>query len=164
MLPLWQLAIEMENSDVLPDELQDLVEGGWRIGPVGSLLLAGCYGDGRGWRRDWPAEEVAEHELEVNDVGIPSDDFPKARDLFLRGAVARSCLFAGAALRAASNLKASELLVAVVSVGVDDEYLMHGATVKFATRRGGFPDIYANLELFQSEAMAIIDLGVTCLS
>jgi hypothetical protein len=159
MLPLWQATNEIENSEVLPDELQDLVEGGWRIGPAGSLLLTGCYGGGCGWRSDWPTEEIAEYELEVNDVGIPSDDFPKARDLFLRGAVARSRLFAGAALRASHNLKVSELLVAIVSVGVDDEYLMHGATVKFATRRGGFPNVYANLEQFQSEAMAIINSG-----
>lgn len=157
MLPLWRPISEMGDPKILPDELQDLVEIGWQNGPAGSLLLAGCYGDGAGWRSDWQAEEIAQRELEVNDVGISCDDLPKAREPFLRAAVARSRAFAGAALKAARGLQESELLVAIVSVGVDDDYLTHGATVKFATRRGGFPESYANLERFQYEAMAIID-------
>ncbi|MFI6789793.1 hypothetical protein ACIBG4_20965 [Nonomuraea sp. NPDC050383] len=156
MLPLWQ-ATEGGGLEVLPDELRDLVDFGWRIGPAGALVLVGCYGDGSGWRGDWQAEDIARHELEVNDVGIPCDDLPKARDQFLHGAVARSRAFADAAFRAAHGLTASDLLVAVVSVGVDDDYLMHGATVKFATRRGRFPSTYADLERFQYEAIAILD-------
>lgn len=157
MLPLWRPIAEMVDLQLLPDELQDLVESGWRIGPAGSLLLVGRYGDGSGWRSDWLIEEIAQHELEVNDVSIPCDDLPETRDLFLRAAVARSRVFAEAALRAAWELQASESLVAIVSVGVDDDYLTHGATVKFATRREGFPEFYANLERFQHEAMAIIE-------
>ncbi|WP_329138326.1 hypothetical protein OG552_30375 [Streptomyces sp. NBC_01476] len=157
MLPLWRPISEMGDPEILPGELQDLVESGWRTGPAGSLLLVGCYGDGAGWRSDWRAEEIAQHELEVNDVSISCDDLPKGRDLFLRAAVARARAFAGAALKVAWGLQASELLVAIVSVGVDDDYLTHGATVKFATRRGGFPESYANLERFNYEAMAVID-------
>lgn len=157
MLPLWREIDRLGYPEILPDELQGLVDNGWQTGPAGSLLLVGCYGDGAGWRSDWKAEEIAEHELEVNDVRIFCDDLPKARDLFLRAAVARSRAFADAALKAAWELQESEFLVAIVSVGVDDDYLTHGATVKFATRRGGFPEYYANLERFQYEAMAIIE-------
>ncbi|MCT9010520.1 hypothetical protein [Streptomyces rhizosphaerihabitans] len=157
MLPLWRPASEVGDPEILPAELQDLVESGWQTGPAGSLLLVGCYGDGAGWRSDWQAEEIAQRELEVNDVSIFCDDLPKARDLFLRAAVARSRAFAGAALKAAWGLQAAEFLVAIVSVGVDDDYLTHGATVKFATRRGGFPESYEDLERFQYEAMAVID-------
>lgn len=158
MLPLWRQVNEMVNPEILPAGLRELVESGWRVGPAGSLLLVGCYGDGAGWRSDWQAEEVAQQELEVNDVSIPCDDLPKKREFFLRDAVARSRAFADAALGVASGLQESKFLVAIVSVGVDDDYLTHGATVKFATRRGGFPEAYSNLERFQYEAMAVIEL------
>ncbi|MCX5009197.1 hypothetical protein OHB05_42540 [Streptomyces sp. NBC_00638] len=157
MLPLWQAVAEREDPEILPDDLRDLAESGWRIGPAGSLLLVGCYGDGSGWRNDWQTEKIAQHELEVNDVSIPCDDLPKERDQFLRAAVARSRSFVVAAIEAAHGLKSAESLVAIVSVGVDDDYLTHGATVKFATRRGGFPEAYADLERFQYEAMAVIE-------
>ncbi|MEI8413110.1 MULTISPECIES: hypothetical protein [unclassified Kribbella] len=157
MLPLWRADAEVGGPKDLPDDLQDLVESGWRTGPAGALVLTGCYGEGAGWRDDWQAETISQHELEVNDVAIPCDDLSKERDLFLRGAVARSRAFVGAAFRAARALPASEFLVAVVSVGVDEGYLTHGATVKFATRRGGFPAFYEDLERFQDEAMAMID-------
>ncbi|WP_143121553.1 hypothetical protein [Saccharopolyspora antimicrobica] len=157
MRSLCQTASEKEGARTLPEELRDLVERGWRIGPNGALLFAACYDDGAGWRSDWRAEEIAQHELEVNDIGIPCGDFPKERAPFLNGAVARSYAFSRAALGAARGLPASELLVAIISVGVDDDYLMHGATVKFATRRDGFPTAYDDLERFQYEAMAVIE-------
>lgn len=156
MLPLWK-ATEVADPHTLPAELRDLIDGGWRTGPAGALLLNGCYGDGSGWRSDWRAGDIAEHELAVNDVGIPCDDLPAEREPFLRGAVARSRAFADAALRAAHGLPASDTLVAIVSVGVDDDFRTHGATVKFATERGGFPRTYGELERFRFEAMAVLD-------
>ncbi|MGW8359030.1 hypothetical protein ACWGK1_00410 [Streptomyces wedmorensis] len=158
MRPLWGEVVETENPRVLPEELRDLIRGGWRIGPADSLLLVGCYGDGSGWRDDWQVGEVSRHELEVNDVRIPCDDLPRARDVFLRDSVARSRAFIGAALMAARGFQSSDQLVAIVSVGVDDDYRMHGVTIKFATRRGGFPEVYENLERYGFEAMAVIEL------
>ncbi|WP_159392413.1 hypothetical protein [Streptomyces niveus] len=160
MLPLWK-ATEAGDPEILPEnlpaELRDLIDGGWRTGPAGALLLDGCYGDGSGWRSDWQAADIAQHELAVNDVGIPCGDLPEEREAFLRGAVARSREFADAALRAANGLPAADTLVAIVSVGVDDDFLTHGATVKFATERGGFPETYAELDRFRFEAMAVLD-------
>lgn len=156
MLPLWK-ATGTGDPAILPEELRDLIDGGWRTGPAGTLLLNGCYGDGSGWRKDWQAGDVAQHELAVNDVGIPCGDLPEEREPFLRGAAARSRAFAEAALRAAHGLPAAESLVAIVSVGVDDDFLTHGATVKFATERGGFPETYAELDRFVFEAMAVLD-------
>ncbi|MFF2188555.1 hypothetical protein [Streptomyces sp. NPDC058155] len=156
MLPLWK-ATEVGDPEILPEELRDLIDGGWRTGPAGALLLDGCYGDGSGWRGDWQAGDVAQHELDVNDVGIPCHDLPQEREPFLRGAVTRSRAFAEAALRAAHGLPAADSLVAIVSVGVDDDFLTHGATVKFATERGGFPETFAELDRFRFEAMAVLD-------
>ncbi|MFD6987310.1 hypothetical protein [Streptomyces sp. NPDC059943] len=156
MLPLWK-ATEVGDPEILPEELRDLIDGGWRTGPAGALLLDGCYGDGSGWRSDWQAGDVAQHELDVNDVGIPCHDLPQEREPFLRGAVARSRAFAEAALRVAHGLPAADSLVAIVSVGVDDDFLTHGATVKFATERGGFPETFAELDRFRFEAMAVLD-------
>lgn len=156
MLPLWKVT-GVGDPEILPEELLDLIDGGWRTGPAGSLLLDGCYGDGSGWRGDWQAGDIAQHELDVNDVGIPCHDLPQEREPFLRGAVARSRAFADAALRAAHGLPAADSLVAIVSVGVDDDFLTHGATVKFATERGGFPETFAELDRFRFEAMAVLD-------
>ncbi|MFF1509295.1 hypothetical protein [Streptomyces sp. NPDC058326] len=157
MQSLLQSGAETEKPDDLPGELRDLVESGWKVGPADSLVIAGCYGDGAGWRDDWQAENVPQCEFEVNDVSIPCDDFPEERDSFLRSAVARSRAFARAMLGAAAGLQHCELLVAIVSVGVDDDYFTHGATVKFATRRTGFPGVYGDLDRFQYEAMASIE-------
>ncbi|MFD3519661.1 hypothetical protein [Streptomyces sp. NPDC058653] len=161
MRPLWEAGevddpAALHESPSLPGELRDLIDRGWRVGPAGALLLDGCYGDGSGWRSDWAEGEIARHEFAVNDVGVPSDDLPPAREEFLRAAVARSREFAVAALSAAHGMPASDSLVAVVSVGVDDDFLMHGATVKFGTERGGFPEAYAELERFRFEAMAVV--------
>ncbi|MFE3249010.1 hypothetical protein [Streptomyces sp. NPDC059209] len=157
MLSFWK-ATEVGDPEILPEDLRELIDGGWRTGPAGALLLAGCYGDGSGWRDDWQAGDIAQHELDVNDVGIPCDDLPEEREAFLRGAVARSRAFADAALRAARSMPASDTLVAIVSVGVDDDFLTHGATVKFATERGGFPETFAELDRFRFEAMAVLDV------
>ncbi|QHY97872.1 hypothetical protein SSPS47_22435 [Streptomyces sp. S4.7] len=164
MLPLWK-ATEVGGPESLPEntpgsipeDLRDLIDGGWRTGPAGALLLNGCYGDGSGWRGDWQSGDVARHELDVNDVGIPCHDLPEEREAYLRGAVARSRAFAVAALRAANGLPAADTLMAIVSVGVDDDFLTHGATVKFATQRGQFPETYAELDRFRFEAMAVLD-------
>jgi hypothetical protein len=149
MRQLWPAAREVDVPSALPGELQDLIDAGWTVGPGGALVLAGCYGDGSGWRSDWKAEEVSRHELEVNDVAIPCGDLPEA--------VVRAKAFAGAAMEAACGLEGAEDLVAVVSVGVDDDYLTHGATVKFATERGGLPAHFADLERFRFEAMALVE-------
>ncbi|MFF2954938.1 hypothetical protein ACFVVU_26770 [Kitasatospora sp. NPDC057965] len=156
MASLWQSDAEAADPG-LPEDLQALVTSGWRTGPAGALVLAGCYEDGGGWRQDWEAGIVPQHELEVNDVYIPCDDFPEDREIFLRCSVARSRKFADAALRAAHPLINSGLLVAVISVGISEDYLMHGATVKFATRRSGFPEYYGDLERFCDEAMALVE-------
>ncbi|WP_433183571.1 hypothetical protein [Actinoallomurus sp. CA-150999] len=137
-------------------ELYDLLREGWIIGPVESMLLRGLYSSG--WRSDWKVNSVSGYEFEVNDVGITDVGLPSDRDRFLEALVARARSFACHAIKDAQNLNYGNLLTAVISIGIDDDYLTHGATVKFFTRTAGCPQFFDDIERFQLEAMAIIEV------
>ncbi|MFF2328287.1 MULTISPECIES: hypothetical protein [unclassified Streptomyces] len=169
MRPLWREPADLPRKDLpgedlpgedlpgedLPGELRSLVDEGWEVGPAGSLLLRGMHGSG--WRSDWTREEVSRHELDVNDVWIPPTGLDESRDVFLPGLVARAREFLSCAMKSAHGLESADLLVGIISIGVDDDFLDHGATVKLSTRRGGFPDYYDDLERFQFEGMAVVE-------
>jgi hypothetical protein len=140
----------------LPVELQELLSAGWCIGPASSLLLKGLAGPG--WRTDWLPDEVSQHEYEVNDVWISPVGIPGPRDVFLGFLLARSMKFALIGLRAARELEASDYLIAVISLDIEEDDSANGATVKFLTRRSGYPSSFDNLERFQFEAVAVLDL------
>jgi hypothetical protein len=152
---LWTEAESFLGRD-LPAELRELLDEGWVVGPATALLLKGQFG--AGWRSDWKPANVARHEYEVNDVGVPSDGISPERDQFLPALVARARDFAVRALGAAGGMPAADLLTAVISVGIDDDYSTHGGTVRFFTRRGGSPRFYEDLERFRLEAMAVVDV------
>ncbi|WP_406862854.1 hypothetical protein ABZO31_21475 [Streptomyces sp. HUAS MG47] len=154
MRSLWREPLDVGYGD-LPVELRDLVDQGWKTGPAGALLLGGMHGDG--WRDDWSPGEVARHEIDVNDVWVPPTGLDEDRDVFLPGMVARARGFLACAVEAASGFEAADRLVGVISVGIDDDYLEHGTTVKLLTRRGGFPDYFEDLERFVFEGMAVVD-------
>ena len=154
MEPLWEGSQLLELAS-LPEETRDVLAGGWQVGPAGSLLLASLYGSG--WRTDWAPEDVAQHELEVNDLHISSQGAPEERGQFLVEMVSRARTAACFALKAADTFPSSELLVAVISVGIEDDYLPHGATVKILTHRGGYPRWLDDLDKFRLEAMALME-------
>lgn len=158
MKPLLEVLKSISLAEIeLPVELRDLLSAGWCIGPASSLLLKGLSGSG--WRTDWLPDEVSQHEYEVNDVWISPVGIPGPRDAFLGFLLARAAKFALAGLRAARELEASDYLVAVVSLDLEEEEdSANGATVKFLTRRPGYPRSFDDLERFQFEAMAILDL------
>jgi hypothetical protein len=152
---LWRDSRILRQAD-LPAENQDTLTSGWQVGPARSLLLAGLYGPG--WRTDWPQQDVAQHEFEVNDVFISGLGLPVERDRFLVGMASRARTFTYLALEAAQSFECSELLVAVIGIGVDDDFLTQGATVKLFTRRGRYPQSFDDLERFHLEAMAVVDI------
>ncbi|WP_189210793.1 hypothetical protein [Actinokineospora fastidiosa] len=139
----------------VPASLVYLVEGGWTTGPADALLLREMYGSG--WRDDWSPQNVASHELEVNDVWIPPDGLDGPEELLLTQMAARARRFAVEVLRSAEGMLAAELLVAVISVEVESGIPEDGATVKFCTRRGGFPGYYDDLERYGLYGMAIVE-------
>jgi hypothetical protein len=153
MAALWDKT-RVYPIDELPEELRDLLREGWVIGPANALLLKGLYGEG--WVHHRRQDEVAHHECEVNDVWIPPDGLPSERDSFLTGMVSRARTFAEQAMLSARHYVTWESLTVVISVGVDVDYLEHGATVKLFTRRGRYPTQFEELERFQLEAMAVV--------
>ncbi|WP_322749066.1 MULTISPECIES: hypothetical protein [unclassified Frankia] len=143
----------------LPSELCEICDEGWSVSPCGSYVLAALY--------DPSLESIAESEglpyleLEVNDVKIPDLDLLNDLSSYLPRVASRGLSFAVTALGKARKSGLADSLVAVVSTGVGDDYLTHGTTVKFYTRRDNYPDWFDDLERFAIEAMALIE-GVEC--
>lgn len=142
----------------MPEGLVDILREGWYTAECGSLLLVRTGGHARSWPCDSAA--VAQREYEVNDIRIPDSDLDEEREKFLCSLARRASDFAMAAMQlVVVGGEASVGLVAVVSVGIDDDYLSHGATVKFFTVRGDYPDWFDDLERFKSEAMMLMQIG-----
>jgi hypothetical protein len=156
MIPLWRRAPSVQD-DTLPEWDRYLLGEGWVTGPVGALLIKAKFKPG--WGSDWPAEEVAQHEYEINDIHISQDGVPADRDTFLAAMTARARHFAYRAIEGAQGMTGAGALVAVISVGLSEDYLMHGTTVKFFTQRGQYPAYFSDLERFKLEAMAVIEPG-----
>lgn len=140
-----------------PGELAEILGAGWYTADCGALLLVGVGGHAANWPCD-PAS-VGEREYEVNDLRVLDGDLDGDRDHFLAAVAARADWFARAALKRAIGMPGSDRLTAVISVGVDDDYLSHGTTVKFLTTRGSYPDWFGNLERFRSEAMTVLEIA-----
>ncbi len=140
----------------LPRDLRGLIEAGWYESDCGAVLLAGV---GR-HAKSWPCADgdVAGREYEINDVRIPHRDFDVARDVFLPSVYARTRSFAESALRGAGGFPNSDTMTALIRVGVDDDYLMQGAGVRFFTLRGGYPDWINDLDGFNLEALMVISV------
>jgi hypothetical protein len=138
----------------LPPEAQDIIDAGWRHGPNGELVLAALWGTG--WERRVGTNDLANREYEINDVYIDCTDLVDNLGTYLNRAANRGLLFGRLALEKAQLLDEYASLVAVVSVGIEDDFLTHGTTVKLFTRRGNYPNWFQDLERFTTEAMAII--------
>lgn len=137
----------------LPAELTEILAHGWTVAQGGALGLtaltaaAAAADPGR----------VAWWEIDTNDVHIPDDDLRTDPATYLPRVAARGRTFAAAALRRARGLPGADALVAVVGTGADEDFVEHGTTVKFFTRRGDYPRWFDDLEGFELEAMAVLD-------
>ena len=85
-----------------------------------------------------------------------AEDQPAQR--YSAAMVRRALSFACRALADARGLDGADSLVAVIGAGVDDDYLTHGTTVRFFTRRGDYPRHFDDLERFALEALAVLDI------
>ncbi|MGW9310179.1 hypothetical protein ACWGPQ_19470 [Saccharomonospora azurea] len=152
----------------LPAELKKIIRRGWYLTEDGALVLESLeprsllsrlrvsrrYRRGEGRPSCW--DGIAEYEYHTNDVRIPDGGLPLDRDQFIPAMAARSFGFVEAAFRSAARFTESDTLTAVISIGVGDEYLTHGAVVKFFTQRAGCPDWYDDLDRFKLEAIAVL--------
>lgn len=131
-----------------------LLELGWVIGPGGSLLLRGMWGD---QNEEPQPSEMGLFEYGVNDVYLPIvQEVPVERTLIR--AAHEGLIFARACFEAARGLPAAETLTGVVSVVTkhDEDFWMQGITVRFYTERGDYPDWWGDLEKFEREAIALL--------
>lgn len=154
MEPFWRESRRLPWHE-LPSSLQDVLSAGWILGPSQSVLLRAMHGPG--WRTDWSVGDVARHEFEANDLNVPASGLSRDREGFLVGLTSRARTAAELGLTNARGFEFAESLTAVISMGIDDDFLTHGATVKFFTRRNGYPRYFDDLERFKLEAMAILD-------
>ncbi len=139
---------------------QSVVEAGWIVGPNGALLLRAM--NGNSWSGEFDPSEIGHYEYEVNDVYISLSGLRGDMRRYLPRAASRGLFFARRMLRNASALEGGDRLLALVSIFADEDYegfFLQGATVKFFSRRGHYPDWFEDLEGFQREAIAILDLA-----
>ncbi|RAY13442.1 hypothetical protein DPM19_20490 [Actinomadura craniellae] len=139
----------------LPGDLREIVEAGWTTGPAGTLLLAVQYRDR--WNPEVGEADVGAYEYEINDIHVSTADLPVDEGLPARAA-ARGLTFALRAMERAAGLPGADLLAAVVSTPIDEEFLESGTTVKFFTRRGRHPDWFDDLERFQLDGVALVEM------
>jgi hypothetical protein len=145
---------DLRDAD-FPEELQAIVATGWMLGPAETLLLAALFGEGWSGQVDPSAPGLFEYE--VNDVHIPTADLAADLDAYMERAARRGVSFALRGLGDAAAFPAAADLVATVATGVAEDFLLHGTTVKFFTRRGDFPNWFDDdLEKFEMEAIAVL--------
>lgn len=141
----------------LPGDLQNIVDRGWSIGPGGIL----SPGAATFWPKISPGltgQEIMKRELDLNDFGVCGEDLLHDPDSYLGAMATRGFRFAGECLKQASGLAEAADVRASVIVGVGEDFLMHGTTVRFFLRRGELPNRYWDLERFELEAIAVIGL------
>ncbi|MFG3419143.1 hypothetical protein [Micromonospora sp. NPDC048063] len=144
----------------LSPELDEVARAGWVLGPCGAILLKSLWGPG--WRTSIDASEVGSYEYEVNDVYVSLSDLAANKGTYLNRAAVRGISFAARMLRDATALPEADSLLAVVSISVDEgdeDFLLQGATVRFFSRRGEYPTWFEDLERYQKEAVAIVDMA-----
>ncbi|WP_212816943.1 hypothetical protein [Polymorphospora rubra] len=143
----------------LPPDLDLIAKGGWVLGPCGAILLKSLWGSG--WRTSIDAAEVGTYEYEVNDVYGSLADLADDRATYLNRAAVRGFSFALRMLKDAAELPGAGSLMATVGVSVDEgdeDFLLQGVTVRMFSRRGDYPNWFDDLERYQSEAMAVVDV------
>ena len=141
----------------LPLDLQEILDGGWKMGPARSLLLTHMHGSG--WRDDWTPDIVGREEWEVNDVYIESWGLPTDKSTFQTIMAARAFVFAVSAMLDAYGMDSADTLVCVISIVDDEDYLTGGTTARFFTKRGGYPKVFdGDLETFSINAVAVFDM------
>ncbi|GAA3825847.1 hypothetical protein GCM10022226_53260 [Sphaerisporangium flaviroseum] len=139
----------------LPEALQEIVDAGWGYRSGGSLLLAALCDSVVD--APPPGEQYFATEYHVNDIWVLGEDLDPTRDVYLRAIAGRALVFAWVALNEARQLPEFGTLAAVVGTGVADDFLLHGTTVRFFTRRGDYPSWFDDLESYELEAMALLD-------
>lgn len=135
-----------------------IIAAGWTVGPQGTLLVAAAVGRDR--RTDIDPSEVGEYEYHVNDIDLQMADLRAEPEMYLVNAAARGIEFSTEMLRAANGLPGCDMLCGIVSVFVDVEdelFDIQGVTVRFTTRRGGYPDWLGDLDRFEHHAVAVLD-------
>jgi hypothetical protein len=143
----------------LPEELESILASGWIKGVGGALLLSAV---GRHLAaREVPYDRLGGFEYEVNDLHIPDRDLSSDVGEFLPRLSSRALTFAISGLEMSRTLEGSDKLIAVVGVGVGEDFITHGATVKFFTKRGDYPRWFEDLERFEDEAMAVLTMADT---
>jgi hypothetical protein len=146
------------SEQVLPDDAAAIVDAGWTVGPQETLLLAAFASTGP--PTDVAPSDIGEYEYHANDVSISLSDLSTDIQSYLADAAARGLQFATMMLRAATPLPHAAGLCAIVSLAVvqHEDFLLQGVTVRFTTRRGGHPDWLGELEAFETEAIAVLEM------
>jgi hypothetical protein len=143
----------------LPPDLDEVARAGWVVGPHGAILLKSLWGSG--WRTSIQPSEVGSYEYEVNDVYASLSDLSTDMETYVYRAAMRGISFAVRMLRDAAAVPGAGSLVAAVGVPVDEQdevFLLQGATVRFFSRRGDYPTWFEELERYQNEAIAVVDM------
>jgi hypothetical protein len=143
----------------LPSDTQWVIDSGWVVGPAGSLLLATQYRPS--WHLAVEPVEIGNFEYEINDIWISAADLSDDRSDIVHGGARRGIGFAIAVMRKAVGLPGSEQLAALVSVPVEPEYIESGVTVKLFTKRGAYPEWVDDLEPFQLDGVALVEVSDT---
>lgn len=147
-----------ESAPAVPPDVDYIEEGGWTIGPGGTLLLAALW---TGQERDIPVAEITRFEYEINDVHVSLKNL-RGEGAFLPRAAARAVHFALHMLEKARGLPGSATLHANVAISVDtgDElFPLQGGVVRFFTQRGDPLGWLDDLERFKLEAIALLDMS-----
>ncbi|MFK4244181.1 hypothetical protein ACI2KV_14985 [Micromonospora chokoriensis] len=147
------------DQPTVPEMEQTTLDAGWTVEPSGALLLVRhrpkCM-------HDIPAEALGGGEYEINDVYVSLDDLGRESVDFLPRAASRGLYFARRMLASARGLPGSETLLAAVAIHVDvddEDFALQGATIRFFSRRGSYPDWFDELETFTLEAIAVLDMS-----
>lgn len=157
MAALLATADQETGPRELPDELRELLAGGWQVCASGILILTAP--DDPIVTSTWEVEEVGITEYDVNDIRVPDEDCLDDPDSYLRRMVLRGLAFARAGLHRATDVVGAETLHAALSTGIDEDFLTHGTTVRFFTQRGIHPHWFDNLERYEVEALALLDMS-----
>ena len=147
-------------SHELPPDLDQVARAGWALGPRGAILLKSLWG--RGWRTSIDASEVGAYEYEVNDVYGSLTDLAADQATYLNRAAVRGVSFATRMLKDAAALPGADRLTATVGISVDEkdeDFFLQGVTIRFFSRRGDYPTWFEDLERYQSEAIAVVDMA-----
>lgn len=141
------------------EDIADVVDRGWHIGPHGAFLLAAHVEHGRSGGDE--AAQLGLVEYDVNDVHVSLADLAAPANVadYLAIASDRGLALAVQMLRKAAALPGSDRLFAAVSMWVDkadDDFDMQGVVVRFFSERGAFPDWFTDLDKFELQAIAIV--------